>query len=198
MQKNLRYKAVVVGSSAGGINALIKVLSVLPADFPIPIIVVQHLHPESGHHLANILSAKSALKIKQADEKELIKQGWVYLAPPNYHLLIEEDFTFSFSLDAPVNYSRPSIDVLFESAIYAYRQHLIGIILTGANNDGSRGVKKIKEQGGFVIVQDPNTAEADTMPKAAISMTTIDKILPLQEIGLFLLQLVNRKNIDNL
>ena len=112
--------------------------------------------------------------------------------------MIEEDFTFSFSLDAPVNYSRPSIDVLFESAIYAYRQHLIGIILTGANNDGSRGVKKIKEQGGFVIVQDPKTAEADAMPKVAISMTTIDKILPLQEIGLFLLQLVNRKNIDNL
>jgi two-component system chemotaxis response regulator CheB len=183
----------VSGSSAGGINALTKLLSVLPADFSLPIVIVQHLHPESGHHLPHILGTKSALKIKQADEKELIKKGWVYLAPPNYHLLIEEDFTFSLSLESPVNYSRPSIDVLFESAVYAYRQHLIGIILTGANHDGSLGLKKIKEMGGFTIVQDPKTAEADAMPKSAIASTQIDKILPLQDIGLYLLQLVNRK-----
>jgi len=193
MQRKSPYKAIVIGSSAGGINALTKVLSVLPADFPLPIVIVQHLHPESGHHLPHILGTKSALKIKQADEKELIKKGWVYLAPPNYHLLIEEDFTFSLSLESPVNYSRPSIDVLFESAVYAYRQHLIGVILTGANHDGSLGLKKIKETGGFTIVQDPKTAEADAMPKAAIEATTIDKILPLQDIGLYLLQLVNRK-----
>jgi len=193
MQRKSPYKAIVIGSSAGGINALTKVLSVLPADFPLPIVIVQHLHPESGHHLPHILGTKSALKIKQADEKELIKKGWVYLAPPNYHLLIEEDFTFSLSLESPVNYSRPSIDVLFESAIYAYRQHLIGVILTGANHDGSLGLKKIKETGGFTIVQDPKTAEADAMPKAAIEATIIDKILPLQDIGLYLLQLVNRK-----
>lgn len=193
MQRKSPYKAVVIGSSAGGINALTKVLSVLPTDFSLPIVIVQHLHPESGHHLPHILSTKSALKIKQADEKELIKTGWAYLAPPNYHLLIEEDFTFSLSLESPVNYSRPSIDVLFESAVYAYRQHLIGIILTGANHDGSLGLKKIKEMGGFTIVQDPKTAEADAMPKAAIEATTIDKILPLQDIGLYLLQLVNRK-----
>ncbi len=193
MQRKSPYKAIVIGSSAGGINALTKVLSVLPADFPLPIVIVQHLHPESGHHLPYILGAKSALKIKQADEKEKIEKGWVYLAPPNYHLLVEEDFTFSLSLESPVNYSRPSIDVLFESAIYAYRQHLIGIILTGANHDGSFGLKKIKETGGFTIVQDPKTAEADAMPKAAIEATIIDKILPLQDIGLYLLQLVNRK-----
>jgi len=193
MRRKSLYKAIVIGSSAGGINALTKVLSVLPADFSLPIVIVQHLHPESGHHLPHILGTKSALKIKQADEKELIKKGWVYLAPPNYHLLIEEDFTFSLSLESPVNYSRPSIDVLFESAVYAYRQHLIGIILTGANHDGSLGLKKIKETGGFTIVQDPKTAEADAMPKSAIASTQIDKILPLQEIGLYLLQLVNRK-----
>ena len=193
MQRKSPYKAIVIGSSAGGINALTKVLSVLPADFPLPIVIVQHLHPESGHHLPYILGTKSALKIKQADEKEKIEKGWVYLAPPNYHLLVEEDFTFSLSLESPVNYSRPSIDVLFESAIYAYRQHLIGIILTGANHDGSLGLKKIKEIGGFTIVQDPKTAEADAMPKAAIEATMIDKILPLQDIGLYLLQLVNRK-----
>jgi two-component system chemotaxis response regulator CheB len=189
------YKAVVIGSSAGGINALIKVLSVLPADFPLPIVIVQHLHPEGGNHLPSILGAKSALKIKQADEKESIEKGWVYLAPPSYHLLIEEDFTFSLSLEAAVNYSRPSIDVLFESAVYAYHQHLIGIILTGANHDGSQGLKKIKEMGGFTIVQDPKTAEADAMPTAAISNTQVDKILPLQEIGIYLLQLVNRTTL---
>lgn len=198
MQRKSPYKAVVIGSSAGGINALIKVLSVLPATFPLPIVIVQHLHPESGHHLAHILETKSALKVKQVDEKEPIKGGWVYVAPPNYHLLIEDDFSFSFSLDAPVNYSRPSIDVLFESAVYAYRQHLIGIILTGANHDGSQGLKKIKEQGGFTIVQSPETAEAVAMPTAAISTTQVDKILPLHEIGVFLLQLVNRNNIKNL
>lgn len=194
MARKPPYKAVVIGSSAGGIHALIKVLSVLPADFPLPIVIAQHLHPESGHHLSRILGTKSALKIKQADEKEFIQKGWVYLAPPNYHLLIEEDFTFSLSLEAPVNYSRPSIDVLFESAVHAYRQHLIGIILTGANHDGSLGLKKIKEMGGFTIVQDPKTAEADAMPTAAIKATTIDKILPLQDIGLYLLQLVNRQH----
>jgi two-component system, chemotaxis family, protein-glutamate methylesterase/glutaminase len=193
MQRKSHYEAIVIGSSAGGINALIKVLSVLPPDFPLPIVIVQHLHPESGNHLSQILKSKSALIVKQADEKEFIRKGGVYLAPPNYHLLIEDDFSFSFSLDAPVNYSRPSIDVLFESAVYAYRQRLIGIILTGANHDGSQGLKKIKEQGGFTMVQDPKTAEADTMPRSAIAATQIDKILPLQEIGIYLLQLVNRK-----
>ena len=182
----------MIGSSAGGIKALRAVLSALPSEFPLPIIIVQHLHPHSDSYLARILGAKCGLKVKQADEKETIADGVVYIAPPNYHLLIEEDRSFSLSIEGPVNFARPSVDVLFETAIYAYRDKLIGIILTGANNDGNQGVKKIKQIGGYVIVQDPATAEADAMPNAAIAVTKVDKILPIEQIGPYLLQLVNR------
>jgi two-component system chemotaxis response regulator CheB len=188
------FEAVVIGSSAGGIKALSTVLSALPSEFPLPIIIVQHLHPNSDSYLARILAAKSGLTVKQADEKEQIQPGVVYLAPPNYHLLIEEDRTFSLSVEGPVNFARPAVDVLFESAIYAYRGKLIGIILTGANHDGSQGVKKIKRAGGYVIVQDPDKAEADAMPRAAIAAAHVDKVLPLDQIGPYLLQLVNRSN----
>jgi len=187
-----RFEAVVIGSSAGGIKALSAILVALPSDFPLPIIIVQHLHPHSDSYLAKILGAKCGLKVKQADEKEAITDGVVYLAPPNYHLLIEEDRSFSLSIEGPVNFARPSVDVLFETAIYAYRDKLIGIILTGANHDGSQGLKKIKQIGGYLIVQDPKTAEADAMPQAAIAATKVDKILPIEQIGPYLLQLVNR------
>ena len=189
---NKQFEAVVIGSSAGGIRALSTVLSALPSEFPLPIIIVQHLHPNSDSYLARILEAKCGLKVKQADEKETIADGVVYIAPPNYHLLVEDDRSFSLSIEGPVNFARPSVDVLFETAIYAYRDRIIGIILTGANNDGSQGLKKIKQIGGYVIVQDPTTAEADAMPKAAINITKVDKVLPLEQIGPYLLQLVNR------
>ncbi len=187
-----RFEAVVIGSSAGGIKALSTVLTALPSEFPLPIIIVQHLHPHSDSYLARILDSKCELKVKQADEKETIANGVVYLAPPNYHLLVEEDRSFSLSIEGPVNFARPSVDVLFETAVYAYRDKLIGIILTGANNDGNFGVKQIKQIGGYVIVQEPASAEADAMPKAAIAAAKVDKILPLEQIGPYLLQLVNR------
>ncbi|EDN65917.1 response regulator receiver modulated CheB methylesterase [Beggiatoa sp. PS] len=189
---NKRFEAVVIGSSAGGIRALSTVLAALPSEFPLPIIIVQHLHPHSDSYLARILESKCQLKVKQADEKETIADGVVYISPPNYHLLIEEDRSFSLSIERQVNFARPSVDVLFESAVYAYRDRLIGIILTGANNDGHQGVKNIKQIGGYVMVQDPKTAEANAMPKAAIAATNVDKILPLEQIGPYLLQLVNR------
>lgn len=187
-----RFEAVVIGSSAGGIKALSMVLSALPREFPLPIIVVQHVHPHSDSYLAKILDARCELKVKQADEKESILGGVVYLAPPNYHLLVEEDKTLSLSIEAPVNFARPSVDVLFQTAVYAYREKLIGLILTGANHDGSQGVKDIKQMGGYVMVQDPVTAEAEAMPRAAIAATHVDIILPLDQIGPYLLQLVNR------
>jgi two-component system chemotaxis response regulator CheB len=189
---NQQFEAVVIGSSAGGLKALVTVLSALPPNFPLPIIIVQHLHPHSDDYLAHLLATKTGLKVKQADEKEPIINSTVYLAPPNYHLLVEQDKTFSLSIEGPVNFARPSVDVLFESAVDAYRHRLIGIILTGANHDGNNGVKKIKKIGGYVIVQTPETAEADAMPKAAIAATSVDEILPLEQIGPFLLQLVNR------
>jgi len=191
------FEAIVIGSSAGGINALSTILATLPGEFPLPIVIVQHLHPNSESYLAHILGAKCELNVKQADEKETIANGVVYIAPPNYHLLIEEERSFSLSVEAPVNFSRPSVDVLFETATYAYRDKLIGIVLTGANNDGSQGLKKIKQMGGHVIVQEPTTADADIMPLAAIAATEIDKILPLEQIGPYLLRLVNRSKIRN-
>ena len=191
------FSAIVIGASAGGIKALSLVLEPLPKEFALPIIIVQHLHPYSESYLSHILSTKSELHVKQADEKEKIQAGSVYVAPPNYHLLIEEDHTLSLSLDAWVNYSRPAIDVLFETAAYAYREKLIGIVLTGANYDGSQGLKKIKEFGGYAIVQEPSTAEVDVMPNAAIAATTVDKILSPRDIGIYLLQLTrySRKHV---
>ncbi len=186
------FQAVVIGASAGGIKALSTVLSALPKEFPLPIIIVQHLYPHSSSRLAQILQKQSHLKIKEADEKEVIKNSVIYIAPPNYHLLIEEDRTFSLSVEGPVNYSRPSVDVLFETAALAYKSRLIGMILTGANNDGNFGVKQIKRRGGYLIIQDPETAEADSMPKAAIAAAKVNKILPIKQIGPYLLQLVNR------
>jgi two-component system chemotaxis response regulator CheB len=186
------FEAVVVGSSAGGIRALGSLLAPLPNDFPLPIIVVQHLHPESESYLPKILATHCALTVKQAEEREIIQAGRVYIAPPNYHLLIEEDHSFSLSLEPPVRYARPSVDVMFETAVYAYRDKLIGIILTGANDDGSYGVKKLKQMGGYVIVQDPKTAEAEAMPNAAIAAAKVDKVLPIEQVGVYLLQLVNR------
>ncbi|OQW93185.1 MAG: chemotaxis protein CheB [Beggiatoa sp. IS2] len=193
--KQQQFTAVVMGSSAGGIKALSTVLESLPRNFPLPIVIVQHLHPNSNGYLVHILGAKCTLMVKQAEEKEHIKSGIVYLAPPNYHLLIEEDRTFSLSLEERVNFSRPSIDVLFESAVYAYRHQLIGVILTGANSDGSLGLKKIKQVGGYAIVQDPDTAEADAMPRSAILATPVDKILPLDKISTHLLQLVKESSV---
>ena len=184
------YRAAVIGASAGGWNALKTILGVLPEDFPLAIMVVMHRHPHSDDYLEKSLDNDCAVRVKQADEKESIISGTVYFAPPNYHLLIEDIHTLSLSVAGPVNYSRPSIDVLFESAAYVYGDTLAGLILTGANNDGAGGLKKIKDIGGLVLVQDPETAEASAMPRAAIAATDPDFVLPLGEIGAFLKDLV--------
>ncbi len=181
-----KYNAVVIGSSAGGLNALRTLLRNINKDFGMPVIIVQHISPDSENYLIHILNDLKRLKVKEADEKEKPLPGYAYVAPPNYHLLIESDQTFTFTVDERVNYARPSIDVLFETAAEVYREHLIGIILTGANSDGSLGLKRIKELGGLVIVQDPETAEADSMPRAAIHACTVDHVLGLEEISAFL------------
>ena len=180
-----KYEAVVIGASTGGIDALGTIFSFLPADFKPAVIVVQHLSPQSDG-LPLILSRRCRIAIKEAEEKEKIGGGVVYIAPANYHLMVEEEKTFSLSVSAPVNYARPSIDVLFETAADVYRENLIGIILTGSNQDGSQGLKKIKERGGLAIVQDPATAEADSMPRMAIAASEVDHVLPLEKIGPFI------------
>lgn len=183
MSRIKKYKAVVIGVSAGGSKALQILLPGFPVDFSIPIVVVQHISPESDGYVIRHLNSVSQIKVREAVEKQKALPGRVYFAPPNYHLLIEEDGSFSLSVGERVNFARPSIDVLFESAACAWCPGLIGIILTGANNDGALGLKKIKEMGGYTIVQDPATAEVDSMPKAAIAKSRIDKILPLHQIA---------------
>jgi len=177
------YKTVVIGASAGGMAALKDLLSGLPQDFNIPIVVVQHIAPTSENYLVQFLDKNCNLKVKEADEKEKLQKGFVYLAPPNYHILIEEDSTISLSADEKVNYSRPSIDVLFFSASDAFKDKLIGIILTGANNDGAQGLAQIKLNGGLCIVQNPDEAETQAMPLAAIETAKPDYVLKIAEIS---------------
>jgi two-component system chemotaxis response regulator CheB len=192
--KSRIYEAVVIGVSSGGVEALNILLSSLSEEFALAVIIVQHQHPHSNDFLARNLHEKCRITVKQAEEKEPIEPGVVYIAPPNYHLLIEDDKTFSLSVAKRVNYARPSIDVLFETAADVYRGELIGIILTGANNDGSQGLKKIKARGGLAVVQDPKTAEVDSMPKAAIEATSVDYVLSLQEMGFLLNKLSGKQD----
>lgn len=180
------YEAIVMGVSYGGLKALQVILPTLCADFPCPIMVVQHQDPLADDFLARHLDALSRVRVTVADEKETAKAGVVYLAPANYHLMVEDDHTLSLSVDEKVNFARPSIDVLFESAADAYAANLIGVILTGANHDGSQGLRQIKKQGGLTVVQDPRTAKAKNMPEAALAITKVDHILPLSGLGDFL------------
>jgi two-component system chemotaxis response regulator CheB len=177
-----KFKAIVIGTSAGGLSALSTLLEKLPPDYNLPIIVVQHRSKDQKNLLEEVLQLKCKIKIKQADEKEKIKKGIVYIAPPDYHLLIENDLTFSLSCDELVSYSRPSIDVLFESAAVAYREALIGIILTGASNDGASGLQTIKKYGGLTVAQSPAEARFPHMPGAAIDKGGAMLILTLNEI----------------
>jgi len=184
-----KFRAIVIGASSGGLDALKIVLEVLPAEFPLAIIIVQHMAKSSDDYLVKYLNKCCQMKVKEAEEKEEILGGIIYIAPPGYHLLVEDDYTLAFSMEGLVNFSRPSIDVLFESAADTFGSNLIGIILTGGNQDGSQGLKKISRRGGVTVVQSPESAEADTMPQAAISASKIDYILPLFKIGSFLQQL---------
>lgn len=184
------YEAIVVGASTGGMETLRVLLSSIGKDFRLPIIIVQHLSRHSGEFLIEYLARHSDIEVRQAKSRELIESGKAYLAPANYHLLIESDLSFSLSLEGPVNFSRPSIDVLFESASDVFREKLIGVIMTGANADGSQGLCKIKNRGGFTIVENPETAVAETMPQSAVTAANPDRILVATEIGPFLAQLL--------
>ncbi|MBI1876790.1 MAG: chemotaxis protein CheB [Chloroflexi bacterium] len=186
-----RYQIIVIGGSAGSTAALSELLPLFPASYPLPVVVVQHLHPLQDGYFAERFAHQCALSVKEANDKEPIKAGSIYFAPPNYHLLIEEDKIFSLSIDERVNYTRPSIDVLFESAVDAYAPSLIGVILTGANSDGARGLRLIKERGGLTIVQNPQLAENATMPQAAMEATPVDYILSLRDMGRLLLEIPN-------
>jgi two-component system chemotaxis response regulator CheB len=186
-----RFRAVVAGVSTGGVEALKLVLGGLPRDFPLPVMVVAHISPEADNGLALLLDDQCGIRIKEAEELEETAAGTVYLAPPNYHLLVERNATLSLSVDPPVRFARPSVDVLFESAAVAFGPALIGVVMTGAGSDGSHGLRLIKEVGGVTVVQDPATAEADPMPRSAIETVSPDYIAPLVDIAPLLVRLAN-------
>lgn len=184
---------IVVGCSLGGMQALQVILEQIPKDFRVPIAVVQHRHRRSNEGLPLFLAKSSKIPVVDVEDKQFIRPGAVYLAPANYHLLVDRG-VFTLSVDEAVAYSRPSVDVLFESAADAYANELVAVVLTGANNDGARGVKRVKARGGFVVVQSPETAEAPAMPEAAIAAARVDRILPLDRIGPYLVELCRANN----
>ena len=186
MRSDTIYEAIVMGASAGGMDALATVLSALPSAFPLPVVVVQHLGPQHDSELAGFFAQRARIPVSEAEDKETIQPAHVYFAPPDYHLLVEPDKTFSLSIDEPVHFARPAIDVLFETAARAWTTHLIGVLLTGRNQDGAEGMAAIKRYGGLTIAQDPETAAYPVMPKAAIDAGAADRVLALEEIGSFL------------
>lgn len=183
-----RYQAVAVGCSTGGLAALERFLPFLPADFPAVVVVVMHTAPESRNLLVDLLARRCAMAVKEAEEKEIARPGKIYIAPPGYHLLVEDDRSFSLSVDAKVCYARPSLDVLFETAADAWGSHLVGIVLTGANNDGSAGLHAIGAAGGLCLVQEPTSAEARTMPEAALKTCPGARAVGLDELANILIE----------
>ena len=179
----MRHKAIVIGTSAGGMHALEMLIGNLRDDFKLPIIIVQHMSSFSENYLVQFLQRMTKLKVKEADEKEKVLAGNIYISPPNYHLLVELDETLSFSTWEKVRFSRPSIDLLFETASDCYGRYLIGIILTGANKDGLAGCIDIKDKGGYIIVQDPKEAEVESMPLSVINNLSVDFVGSLVEIS---------------
>jgi two-component system chemotaxis response regulator CheB len=180
------YELICVGASWGGLDAVGRLLADLRAGIDQPVVVAQHRHVSSTPGgLADLLRLRIKRPVVDAEDKMTIERGKVYIAPPDYHLLVENG-SFALSVDERVQFARPSIDVLFESASYAYGPGVIGIILTGANEDGAAGLATIKQRGGVAIVQDPAGAARSTMPEAAIAATLADAVLPLEEIGAFL------------
>jgi two-component system chemotaxis response regulator CheB len=182
-------KAVAIGASAGGVQALLRILPQLPAEFPMPILIVVHVPPDRSNALVPLFQGKCALAVKEAEDKERVAGGVIYFAPSDYHLLVEHDGSLALSSDEPVNHSRPAIDVLLETAADAFGPELTGIILTGANNDGASGLRAVAAAGGIAIVEDPAKAEVPTMPAAALAACSTAKVFNLDDITSYLLSL---------
>lgn len=188
------FKAVVVGTSVGGVHALKILLAALPVNFMPAVIIVQHRGESSDYYLVELLQQSTSLLVKEVEDKETLEKGTVYLAPAGYHVLIESDYSLSLSVDDKVNYCRPSIDVLFESAADVFQDCLIGVLLTGANADGAKGIKKIKDLKGLTVIQNPKTAESPYMPQSAINTIKVDHIIDLDKIAPLLVKLTQRKS----
>jgi two-component system chemotaxis response regulator CheB len=176
------YEIVVVGTSWGGLSALRELIVRLPGTLGVPVVVIQHRHKQSDHLLTTLLQDETSLCVCEVEDKSPMTAGNVYVAPADYHLLIEPGF-FSLSMDEPVRFSRPSIDVTFESAADAYGARAVGVVLTGANADGAAGLRRIVSRGGLAFVQMPATAESPTMPQAAINAVPEARVLTIAEIA---------------
>jgi two-component system chemotaxis response regulator CheB len=179
-------EAVVIGASAGALEALSAILPELPEAFRLPILVVVHVPPDRRSILAELFQAKCRIPVREAEDKEPIVGGTIYFAPPDYHLLVEADRCLALSSDEPVLFSRPSIDVLFESAADTYGPALIAVVLTGANQDGSAGLRAVMQAGGMALVQCPRSALAAAMPEAAIALCPEAEVMTLDQITAYL------------
>ncbi|EUB84776.1 chemotaxis protein CheB [Pseudomonas sp. GM30] len=184
-----RVEAIVVGASAGGVEALLTLLAPLRLGYVLPIIVVLHLPEERRSQLAEVFARRLMLPVEEASDKQDIAPGTVYFATPGYHLSVEQDRSLSLSLEDRVHHSRPAIDYLFESAADVYGETLAAVLLTGANHDGARGLAQVKRRGGLTIVQDPQDAQVATMPQAALKIQQPDHVLPIHGIGRLLVEL---------
>ncbi|MDN5203349.1 chemotaxis protein CheB [Fulvivirgaceae bacterium BMA10] len=184
-----KYKAITIGGSAGSFQGITKILSKLPKGMSLPIVLCLHRLKHVRNGFVEALSIKSTKPVVEPYDKESIKRGNIYLAPSNYHLSVELGNKFSLSTEEMINNSRPAIDITMETAAYTYNQKLIGILLSGANKDGAKGMKAIKDRGGLTIVQDPSECMINTMPQAALDITDIDYILKIEEIVEFLNEL---------
>ena len=182
----LAPEAIVIGASAGALDVLSNLLPALPSDYRLPILIVVHMPPDKTSMFAELMRARCGIRVREAEDKEPIEPGVAYFAPPDYHLLVEQDKRLSLSGDEPVLFSRPSIDVLFESAADAYGGGLIGVVLTGANSDGADGLRAVVEAGGVAIVQKPGGAYAAAMPQAAIAACPDARVLSVNEITAYL------------
>ncbi|WP_406698003.1 chemotaxis protein CheB [Singulisphaera sp. Ch08] len=188
-----RIEAVVIGASAGAVDALSVILPALPRDYPLPLMVVVHLPADKKSIMVDLFRAKCRLDVREADDKEPIRGATAYFAPPDYHLLVEPDRRLSLSSEEPVHYCRPSIDVLFETAVDAYGAGLLGIILTGANDDGARGLRAVHAAGGTALVQRPDLAYASIMPQAALDACPEARSVSLEEIATYLQEVTNHE-----
>jgi two-component system chemotaxis response regulator CheB len=178
-----QIEAIAIGGSAGGFDALTVLLEALPTPFLPAILVVLHIPPDRPSHLVSLFGARCRLPVREALDKEAIEPGTVYVAPPDYHLLVESDGFLALSGDAPVAFSRPSIDVMFESAALAYGERVLGIVLSGANDDGAAGLAAIRAAGGRAWVQDPEEAMASAMPAAAVRRGSPELVLPIRDLA---------------
>lgn len=183
MDERPRPDLVVIGASAGGVEAVGAILAELPSNMDAAVAIVLHMPPSKPSLLAELFSARCARPVKEAEDKEPLKPGTVYIAPPNYHLLIEPDASFALSVEDAVLFSRPSINLLFESAAYVYGGRMLGIILTGASSDGAQGLSHVRDHGGSAWIQDPASAKARAMPAAALATAGADRILELPELA---------------